>query len=164
MRYTHAAVLAALLLALLLPVPVHAGAITPCGLVNPSFEAFDDFGHPIGWNGGHATDHTGWMGKVPDGKAYGYAVEEPMTQDVPVDIGSSYSLIFWSGSHAPGHQTVELAYLDKDGYLIQSQVHTITTDVDESPKILGGPYGLSLPAAPANADRLRVMVDAHGVD
>lgn len=152
------------LVAAVLAVPSYAQAdSTGCGIVNASFETIVD-GKPVGWGGdGHATQNTGWMAAVPDGTAYGYHTGgEPMYQNVGIVPGATYSLTFWSASHAPGFQAVTMAYLSGER-IVASVVHTISHDIDTD-KLMGGPYMLMLGAAPANVSALRISIANNGVD
>lgn len=130
-------------------------------LLNPSFEL-----GTANWTGITGTGNHGYV--IPDGTKYGYhagSINAKMYQDVPVVPGGSYSMSFFSASHIPGYQTVAIEYLTAANATVGTPaVHTITVDIDDPGNVFGGPYTLSLGAAPANAAKLRVTVKANNVD
>ncbi|MBX3014642.1 MAG: choice-of-anchor A family protein [Caldilineaceae bacterium] len=133
-------------------------------LLNPSFEQISGT-TPLNWSGAARTANTAGF-TMPDGARYGYHYKNDavMYQDVTVQTGGSYSVSFYSSSHVPGVQTVRLQYLTSANAPIgTAQIHYITKDVDIDGKF-GGPYTLTLGAAPANAAKLRVTISANGTD
>jgi len=137
-------------------------------LVNPSFESFNSSTlAPTGWSGGAKTAGKSANMIVPAGVRYGYnhkSYSQPLYQDVAVTPGLSYNVTFYSSSHIPGAQKVKFFYIDSAGNLVGSeQVHTVTKDVDTDGKF-GGPYMLTLGAAPNNAAKVRLSVSANGTD
>lgn len=135
-------------------------------LLNGSFENINGSGTPYNWSGNAGTGNHGYV--IPDGNKYGYSwgsSSSAMRQDVNVVPGGTYSMSFYSSSHIPGSQTVKLQYLKSNGGTTGSAVsHTISVDIDHPSHVFGGPYTLSLPAAPANAAKLRVSISANNVD
>ncbi|MEZ5045997.1 MAG: SdrD B-like domain-containing protein [Chitinophagaceae bacterium] len=137
-------------------------------LINPSFEADAlNTTPPTGWNG------TGVVGgnnmNEPDGTKYAFDNDGPagtLYQDVATMTGDTWNMTFYSGSHNPGSQTVTLRYLDASLATVGSpSVHNIVYDTDVStPQVLGGPYSLSLTAAPSNAAFVRVEISNGGLD
>jgi len=127
---------------------------------NPSFE-LNTGTPPKYWANGTA----GPIG-IPavDGKNVGYINGSgTMFQNVPITVGSTYSLTFYSGSHQPYNQTVKIQYYSATNVAIGSPVvHKITSDLEVTG--FGGPYTLSLPAAPTNAKYVRISVSANGYD
>ncbi len=141
-----------------------AGATIACPanlLLNPSFEVTS----PILWAGAARTDATSWIIK-PDGVRYGYHYksEAAMYQDVLAVPGATYRVSFYSASHVPGVQTVTLQYLTLTNATVGPvQTHKISKNIDTDGKF-GGPYTLSLGAAPLTATKVRVTVNANGTD
>ncbi|MEZ4725723.1 MAG: cellulose binding domain-containing protein [Caldilineaceae bacterium] len=146
-----------------LPAAAPAAALNcPNNLIlNPSFEA-----GTANWTGITGTGNHGYV--IPDGTKYGYhagSANSKMYQDVAVIPGNAYSMSFYSASHEPGVQTVAIEYLTAANATVGTPaVHTITIDIDDPSHVFGGPYTLSLGAAPANAAKLRVTVKSNGTD
>ncbi len=133
-------------------------------LLNPSFEQISG-STPLYWSGSARTDASSWIIK-PDGVRYGYHYrnEAAMYQEVAVVTGATYGVSFYSASHVPGVQTVTLQYLTAANAAVgTAQIHTISKDIDTDGRF-GGPYTLSLGAAPAAATKVRVTVNANGTD
>lgn len=133
-------------------------------LLNGSFEQLSS-GKPRDWKGYARTGNHGYT--IPDGNLYGYnaAGQPPMYQDVNVVAGGTYDMSFYSSSHLPGVQKVKMQYFDASNNPVgTAAVHTISVDIDDPGNVFGGPYNLSLGAAPANAAKLRVTIDANGRD
>ena len=132
-------------------------------LSNPSFESGTG-----SWTGATGTGNHGFV--IPDGTKYGYVSGSgTMYQDVTAAPGGTYQVTFYSSSHVPGFQTVQLQYLNaSNAVLASSALHTIVVDIDipdaEGKKRFGGPYTLSLSGAPAGTTKLRVAIKANNVD
>ncbi|MFZ4663603.1 MAG: choice-of-anchor A family protein, partial [Caldilineaceae bacterium] len=132
-------------------------------LLNPSFES-----GTTSWTGATGTGNHGFV--IPDGTKYGYVSGSgTMYQDVTAAPGGTYQVIFYSSSHEPGFQTVQLQYLNASNtVLASSALHTIVVDIDipdaEGKKYFGGPYTLSVSAAPAGTTKVRVAIRANNVD
>jgi len=135
-------------------------------LLNASFEQVDGNGRPYYWGGNASTGNHGYV--IPDGVKYGYSsgpASSAMIQEIAVVTGGTYNISFYSASHQPGYQTVKLQYLTATGATVgTAATHTISVDIDLGSHVFGGPYTLSLPAAPANATKLRVQISANNVD
>lgn len=135
-------------------------------LMNASFEQVNANGVPYYWSGNANTGNHGYV--IPDGVKYGYSwgpAGSAMKQAVDVVPGGTYSMSFYSSSHEPGYQVVKLQYLKANGAPIGSPAsHTITVDIDHPSHVFGGPYTLSLPAAPALATKVQVFITANNVD
>lgn len=135
-------------------------------LLNGSFEQADGNGRPYYWGGNAGTGNHGYV--IPDGILYGYSsgpASSAMIQEIAVVTGGTYSMSFYSSSHQPGYQTVKLQYLTAGGATVgTAATHTISVDIDLGSHVFGGPYTLSLPAAPAGATKLRVQISANNVD
>lgn len=135
-------------------------------LLNGSFEQVDANGRPYYWGGNAGTGNHGYV--IPDGVTYGYSsgpASSAMFQEIAVVTGGTYSMSFYSSSHQPGYQTVKLQYLTAGGATVgTAATHTISVDIDLGSHVFGGPYTLSLPAAPAGATKLRVQISANNVD
>ncbi len=129
-------------------------------VLNPSFE-LNTGSPPKFWTNGTAGPINV---PVVDGNNAGYiSGRGSMYQKVNVTSGNSYSLTFFSGSHVPSIQTVKLQYFDSHNRTVGSaSVHTITSDLEVSG--FGGPYTLTLGAAPSNATYLEIMVSANNQD
>ena len=127
---------------------------------NPSFE-LNTGSPPKFWTNGTAGPINV---PVVDGNNAGYiSGRGSMYQKINVTSGNSYSLNFFSGSHNPSIQTVKLQYFDSHNRTVGSaSVHTITSDLEVSG--FGGPYTLTLGAAPSNATYLEIMVSANNQD
>ena len=129
-------------------------------VLNPSFE-LNTGSPPTDWTNGTAGPIN-----VPavDGKNVGYISGTGiMYQNVNIKVGSSYTFTFYAGSHNPKAQTVSIQYYDASNVAIGSAaVYTITSDLEVSG--FGGPYTLTLGAAPSNAKYLRISVSANGYD
>jgi protocatechuate 3,4-dioxygenase beta subunit len=129
-------------------------------VLNPSFE-LNTGSPPKNWTNGTA----GYIG-IPavDGINVGYiSGSGTMSQKINVVGGNSYTLTFYSGSHVPSIQTVKIQYFTSGNAAIGSaSVHTITSDLEITG--FGGPYTLTLDAAPANAATLKIMVSANNKD
>ncbi|HMB22992.1 MAG TPA: SdrD B-like domain-containing protein, partial [Anaerolineales bacterium] len=128
-------------------------------VLNPSFE--ENAGTPPkSWTNGTAGNVGVWV----DGKNVGYiSGSKTMSQSVSVNVGSGYKLTFYSGSHVPSIQTVKLQYFNAGGTAIGTEAkHTIVDDLEVVG--FGGPYSLSLDAAPADATSLKIMVSANNKD
>jgi hypothetical protein len=135
-------------------------AYCPNNLVlNPSFE-LNTGTPPKYWTNGTA----GNIGIAVDGRNVGYiSGSGTMYQKVNVTTGNAYTLTFYSGSHNPSIQTVKLQYYDANNSTVGgSATHTITSDLQISG--FGGPYNLTLNAAPSSAAFLKVMVSANNKD
>lgn len=135
-------------------------------LLNASFEQVAGNGRPYYWGGNAGTGNHGYV--IPDGIRYGYSwgsANNAMVQEVTAVPGGTYSMSFYSSSHVPGHQVVKLQYLKANGSAIGAPAtHTISVDIDDPSHVFGGPYTLSLPAAPALATKLQVVISANNVD
>ncbi|MBI4517737.1 MAG: hypothetical protein HY699_18175, partial [Deltaproteobacteria bacterium] len=130
-------------------------------LLNPSFEESSGC-PPISWKNGCAGTTTA---PPVDGDLVGYIYGcGTMYQDVVVTPGSGYAMTFYSGTHVvSGNQTVTIQYRTSSGANIGSPVtHIIASDLEVSG--FGGPYSLTLGAAPAHATKLRVRVSANCSD
>jgi hypothetical protein len=129
-------------------------------VLNPSFE-LNAGSPPTNWTNGTAGSIN-----VPavDGTRVGYINGTgTMYQGVNVVVGNTYTLTFYSGSHVPSIQTVKIQYFTSGGAAIgAASVHTITSDLEVSG--FGGPYTLTLGAAPSNASYLKIMVSANNQD
>ncbi|MCC6283448.1 MAG: hypothetical protein IT262_22775, partial [Saprospiraceae bacterium] len=136
-------------------------------LVNPSFETGAlNTSPPTGWMGGGQI--AGNNMQEPDGTQYAFATF-PATniyQDVAATPGSTFTLTFYSGAHVPGVQTVSLRYLDASMITLGTPaVHNVIYDTDlTTPQQLGGPYTLTLGAAPAGTAFVRVEANNNNVD
>ena len=128
-------------------------------VLNPSFE-LNAGSPPMNWTNGTAGNVGVWV----DGKNVGYiSGTKVMSQSVNVTVGSSYTLTFYSGSHVPSIQTVKLQYFNAGGSAIGTEAkHTITEDLEIVG--FGGPYSLTLDAAPSDATSLKIMVSANNKD
>ena len=136
-------------------------------LANPSFETGTlNTSPPSGWSGDGQI--AGNNMNEPHGTQYGLATFPGINlyQDVPATPGSTFSLTFYSGAHNPSIQTVTLRYLDAGlSTLGTPSVHTVVYDTDvTTPQQLGGPYSLTLAAAPAGTAFVRVEANTNGVD
>jgi hypothetical protein len=130
-------------------------------LLNPSFE-FNSGSPPTNWTGGTA----GTIGvPVPDGVNAGFVSGSgTLYQNVSVTPGYTYTISFYAGSHNPFRQTVRIQYYTSANVAISpAAVHTITADL-EVLNGMGGPYALSLGAAPSNASYVRVSASDNGYD
>jgi choice-of-anchor A domain-containing protein len=127
-------------------------------LLNPSFES-----GTVNWTNATGTGNHGFI--IPQGTKYGYVSGNgTMYQDVTASPGSTFQVSFYSSTHVPGSQTVQLQYLNASNtVLASSDLHTIWIDVDIT-NFFGGPYSLSLGAAPAGTTKLRVAIRANNVD
>ena len=134
-------------------------------LLNPSFEQKSG-GKLTHWQGWGDRANTGYT--IPDGYYYGYHSGSSATalhQEVAVVPGGTYEMTFFSSSHRPGVQTVKLQYYTASGAPIgTADTHYISVDIDDPGHVFGGPYSLSLAAAPANAAKARVSISANNVD
>ena len=128
-------------------------------VLNPSFE-LNTGSPPTNWTNGTAGD----IGIYVDGKNVGYiSGSGVMYQNVNVTPGYGYTLTFYSGSHVPQDQTVKLQYYNASNVALGTAVvHTITSDLEVTG--FGGPYTLTLGAAPTDAKYLRISVSANGHD
>ena len=128
-------------------------------LSNPSFESGTS-----SWTSASGTGNHGYV--IPDGTKYGYrSGSGTMYQDVTAAPGNTHEVSFYSASHEPGFQTVQLHYLNASNtVLASSALHTISVDIDPAPKKFGGPYTLALSAAPAGTTKVRVAIKANNVD
>ncbi len=147
--------------------PAAAANFCPANrLRNGSFEDVNGSGVPYYWSGYARTGNHGY--DIPDGNKYGYSrgsFSDAMTQEIDVVPGGTYSMSFYSSSHIPGTQTVQMQYLTAGGSTVGlPAIHTIVVDIDLLGHKFGGPYTLALPAAPANAAKLRVSISANNVD
>ncbi len=127
-------------------------------LLNPSFES-----GTTNWLGATGTGNHGFV--IPHGTLYGYVSGNgTMYQDVTASPGGTYQVTFYSGSHVPDFQTVQLQYLNASNTVLASSnpPHTISYNVDTQG--FGGPYTLALSAAPAGTTKLRVAIRANNVD
>jgi hypothetical protein len=129
-------------------------------VLNPSFE-LNTGSPPTNWTNGTAGSIN-----VPavDGKNVGYISGTGiMNQKVNVVVGKSYTFTFYSGSHVPSIQTVKIQYFTSGNTAIgTASTHTITSDLEITG--FGGPYTLTLGAAPTNAAYLKIMVSANNKD
>jgi len=128
-------------------------------VLNPSFE-LNTGSPPTNWTNGTA----GNIGVYVDGKNVGYiSGSGVMYQNVNVTPGNGYTLTFYSGSHNPKSQTVKIQYYNASNVALgTASVHTITSDLEVTG--FGGPYTLTLGAAPTDAKYLRISVSANGYD
>ncbi|WP_185155409.1 DUF11 domain-containing protein [Rudanella paleaurantiibacter] len=133
-------------------------------LLNPSFEQGFSSGvfsisPPPSWTGGVSDQISNGAGfAAADGVGFGYtadAANPTLCQNVTVSTGSSYSLSYYAGVHQVLGQTVTLQYYNGTSAIGTAQSQPIT-HILESNGQFGGPYSLSIGAAPATATALRV--------
>ena len=139
-------------------------------LQNPSFEAASGSNSigdkiPSSWihsGGGELGVTTAFS--PPDGIYVGYVWTRPsgtpaiMYQQLSAVPGAPYRFTFYSGTHNPAaNPTIAVRFYNSSGVEVGTPaIHTITTDIDNFPNKLGGPYTLNA-TAPSNAANLRVI-------
>jgi hypothetical protein len=128
-------------------------------VLNPSFE-LNTGSPPKYWTNGTAGSINV---PVVDGKNAGYiSGSKTMYQQVNVTLGNTYTLTFYSGSHNPWKQTVKIQYYNGGSAIGTAATHTIASDLEVTG--FGGPYSLTLDAAPFDATSLKIMVSANNYD
>ena len=139
-------------------------------LQNPSFETASGANSindkiPSSWflsGGGELGVTTAFS--PPDGIYVGYVWTRPsgtpaiMYQQASAVPGAPYRFTFYSGTHNPAaNPTIAVRFYNSSGVEVGTPaIHTITTDIDNAPNKLGGPYTLNA-TAPLNAVNLRVL-------
>ncbi|MBL7783927.1 MAG: hypothetical protein JNM22_22010, partial [Saprospiraceae bacterium] len=121
---------------------------TPASWVAPA-RAYADYG----WLRPDGIAHIGLYGT---GNSVAY-------QNVPVTVGNSYTLTFYSAMHFPltNLGTAKIQYYNASNVPIGvGNQHIVTHDWEDN-NGFGGPYILFLGAAPANASYLRVTLENH---